>query len=127
MFVMSVSLHKILHVSAGLSSSAFKNSITLVIAVVVYIAGAVSLYIDLDGKNRIECVILLKIMESWLEAQVLCCHCIASQNSSIIVYIIQFHQHDVSSSSNKSVHPNEQDKIFIRTQIGKRWHFMLFT
>lgn len=49
-----------------ISSSAFKNSITVVIAVVVYIVGAVSLYIDLVGKNRIEFVILLKIMESWL-------------------------------------------------------------
>lgn len=66
MLVMSVYLHKNLHVFAGFSSFAFKNSITLVKAVIVYIAGAVSLYIDLVGKNRIECVILLKIMESWV-------------------------------------------------------------
>lgn len=47
-----------------LESFTFKSSITPVIAVLVYIAGAVSLYIDLAGKNRIEYAILLKIMEA---------------------------------------------------------------
>lgn len=44
-----------------LQSFTFKSSITPVIAV---LAGSVSLYIDLAGKNRIEYEILLKIMEA---------------------------------------------------------------
>lgn len=51
-------------ISAGFSHSHSRVQLHRVIAVLVYIAGAVSLYIDLVGKNRIEYAILLKIMEA---------------------------------------------------------------